>query len=377
MFSTDNLDHLRNSLPTPDSLQSTDPIESSGGFMDTRYDAAADAYSINSPSPAVPLLVSAEQRNLSNRVESRLTASTPDHFPDSMRQMIKLAHFNTSTTLGIENQCSYEAVAGDASSSDSHAEMRGRYERGLATPEEIIETMIDLGMNSAELLKRTDLTPSMPEDLKSALVPIYDFISQIQENTDELRTLRQSVKVKQLDVPVGGERVNGLILSAKTDFATICSGEYTVTQRTKMVVDVASMPSKWRVKLQTMVSAIKISGETSGESADTKKSESRDPGAQLEHMLSQPNPDDHELVATPEGRCARLEALIAGMNAERGKRTPAKESESAIAGELFERMLDLPNPENPSQTLRTITSESPFVYELVTTIYAYRTIDRS
>ena len=279
----------------------------------------AKNYSINGASPALPSLVRAEQEVISKLIENRLADSIPDHFSDSMRRMISIAHMNTTSTLGIENQCSYNKVSGTLSSTAHHAEARARYERGQATPIEVLETLIDLDMNSAELMKRTELTEELPDDLKTDLVSLYESIADNQTPEDRLGPSRQSVKIKQIDIPIGTGGLNGLIISAKTDFATICSGEYTVTQRTKTVVDITAMPMLWRSRLRKLVASVDIS--------------------------------------SPEGDSKKVD-------------------ESKVTAELFNRMLDLPNPENPSQTLRTTTSESPFVYDLATTVYAYRTLDR-
>jgi len=207
-------------------------------------------YPKNSPTPANLHIVTGEQAYINRAIENRLVTTMPDHYSPSVRNMILTAQRTTLATLSLENQLSYEQVRQKESSSIVHAIWRDKYERGLATPEEVLETYFDLGMESAELLKRTELAEDYPDDLMDALLSLYEDIEAQQGPYDTFGAQNSRARVKQFDKGAGKGGTEAMVVSYKDDIATMENGASTVTQRTKLIIDFTKLPMKRRALLR-------------------------------------------------------------------------------------------------------------------------------
>jgi len=309
-------------------------------------------YSINGASPAAPELVQVEQLIISDDIETRLMRAIPAHFADSMRHMLRAANGTTFSTLSIENQCSYGAVRDKTSSTPPLEIARMKFERGLATPKEVLDTVIDLGADSGEVLKRTELTEQIPNGLVTDLVGLMSAIEKRQGSLDTSEITRQSVKVKQIDVPIGTGGANGLILSVKSDVATIEDGIYTLTCRTKFVVDFDALPMKWRSQLRKLIADVEVRKKAVSTTGAT------DFGAAALRHLTVPDVLDTHIQLSSEMRLTDNDQ---------------DDSESVRRQALYEQLLTCPNPENLGETLRDVTIDKPYAYHFTTTAYVYRT----
>jgi len=308
-------------------------------------------YSINGASPAAPELVKAAQLIISDDIEMRLMRAIPVHFSDSMSRMLRAANGTTFSMLSIENQCSYGAVREKKSSTLPLEIARMKFERGLATPEGVLDTVIDLGAGSGEALKRTELTDQIPDDLVTDLSGLMSDVEKRQGPLDTSEITRQSIKVKQIDVPIGTGGANGLILSVKSDVATIQNGDYTLTCRTKYVIDFNALPMRWRSQLRKLIADTEVCKK------ETSKTVTESVGMTALHRLAVADVLDTHIQLSSE--------MMSPVDDD--------DSEDVRKQALYEQLLTCPNPENPDETLRDVTIDKPYAYHFTTTAYVYRT----
>ncbi len=282
--------------------------------------------SLNAPSPANPGRVHEQQREVSEAIHERVMCQLPEHWKTSMIVMVDKALMSTAANLSIETATSYRAARDELAQRrlQPTPELQAicdRYEEGSASPAEIVEAVECLQLDSAELLKRTDLTSGgeLPDQLAEGLSEVYAAIGERMGPEDQIGILRTSAHVKQLDRFFDQGGLDGMITSSKRDFATVGDGTYTLTQREKYIIDVEAMPVPWRSGLRKYYEELKT---------QLKK----------EHRNG-------------NGASDRLQQ------------------------ETLDLLLDFPNPENPEQTLRTIeptTDGREFVYGLTWTVYMHR-----
>lgn len=267
-------------------------------------------YSPNGASPANPMLVQEVQRLISAAIYDNIVENTPEHFSQSQRKMIESAEFSTASILSMENKASFDASLDIACSSLEMEIVRDKYARGIASGSEGLKLMLDVNMKSAEFIKRTHPYQEPPEDLKADIRSLYETILSLQQENDVFETFDRRIKIKQIDRNPGQGGLEGIVLSSKINFATLDNRNVILTEREKIIVDVNAMPVRWRSLIRKCVST----------------------------------------ATAPD----------------------AYVSETDYRKVLYERLLDIPNPENSNQTLRTINLDEDFMYDFATTIYGWR-----
>lgn len=282
----------------------------------TRPDSVLARYPQNATYPADPSLVAREQLIISRSVYRDVVKSIPDSFTSSMGNMVLLAQMSTDSKLSAENQTSFHKAKERALPAKDLRTvlLRDKYAKGLAVGEEVLELMLTDDIDTVGLITRTHAFQDQPQDLKDDMSALYKKIIELQSLSDGdiIGKSNERVKVKMLDRKAGQGGLEALLISKKVDFATVGGGKYVITERDRCIVDVVSMPMRWRSKLRKLVSGWPLTVE-----------------------------DDEE------------EAISRQL--------------------LFEAILDLPNPENPDQTLRTLNEEADYIYPFSTNIYATKT----
>lgn len=272
-------------------------------------------YPRNATYPAQPALVPREQHLITESIRREVRHSIPSDFTESMANMVLLAQLSTDSMLAAENQSSFNEITEvavntyDTTLMDIHM----KYAKGLAVGGEVLTLMLAYQLKTAGLIMRTHAFRERPEDLQNDIKALYSEVIKHQTTRDVLGAFNERTRIKMLDRAPGQGGLEAILLSKKADFATIKGRKIVLTVRDRFIVDVRRMPMKWRSALRKLVSTWN-----------------------QEVLLM------HDLTE--------------------------KDSQN----ELFERILDLPNPEHPTQTLRNINVEVPFFHRFSTTMYAAR-----
>jgi hypothetical protein len=294
----------------------------SANKVDTRAEAVIARYPRNATYPADLSLVPREQRIITEHIQGEVRRAIPDDFSSSMTNMVLLAQLSADSMLAAENQVSYnEARATSPPIIDkmlinganmiAMPRIRSDYAEGLAVGADVLKLMVAIDLKTAGLIMRTHAFQSRPQDLQDDIHALYEEVIRQQKPGDVMGSFNERTRVKMLDRAPGQGGLEAMLISKKADFATIQDRSIVLTVRDRFVIDVRKMPVKWRGQLRKLVST-----------------------------WAHGNPVLEEPV------------------------------EDASRNELYERILDLPNPDNPEQTLRTLgVEDTPFIHHFSTTMY--------
>lgn len=268
-------------------------------------------YPRNATYPADPSLVPKEQRQITETIQSEVLKNVPDDFSDSMRDLVRLAQLSTDLMLAAENQSSYNEIKPHAKKHDrTIQDVLVKYAKGMAVGSEVLLLMTATGMKTAGLIMRTHAFEQKPHDLKADIQQLYQEMIAQQQPHDIMSSFNERTRVKMLDREPGLGGLEAVLISKKADIGTILGRSIIVTMRERYIVDVRKIPMKWRSALRKLAAT------------------------RLHDMVQDEGIDDRSRA------------------------------------ELFEALLDCPNPDNPRQTLRHIGEDAPFIHPFSTTIYA-------
>lgn len=279
-------------------------------------EAVLSRYPRNATYPADLSLVPKEQHIITESLQREVRHNTPVDFTPSMASMALLAQLSTDSMLTAENQSSFNTAKDRlvATSDIATDIIREKYAKGLAVGEEVLDLMVAIDLDTAGLIMRTHPFQERPEDLRQDVHRLYEKIIALQKPGDVVGPFNHRTRVKMLDRAPGRGGLEAMLISKKADIATIQNKSIIVTERERFVIDVRAMPMKWRSKLRKLVS-------TWGNNFTYNEAD--------EVPVDFPQIDD-----------------------------------------LYEQLLDLPNPENPDQVLRNISPDEAYVHPFSTIFYA-------
>lgn len=275
-----------------------------------RIDQVLARYALNNASPAESSLVPKEQEIIMDMIHQKVMDTLPASFTESMKAMVQRVAFTILHTRRLENERSYQEVKDKRASSLEFQIERNLYRRGLASPAQALDTYLDLDMRSAELLKRTDFSSSLPDGLHEGIREMY---GAILDHDGSIGRTNPRTRLRYLDVAPGQGKASALLLSRKSDIGRI--DDSIITERMNVVIDCSEQsefPMKWRSLLRKRIATAA---------------------------------SDKEL---------------------------SKDEQECIRDELYRDLLEIQNPDNPSQTLSSVSLQDPYVYHLTTTIYAHK-----
>jgi hypothetical protein len=267
----------------------------------------------NNPQPADLYRGPAEHVARARYIAELLEQHAPDDLSESALHMVVVDALSSTFKMGLENKASYDRVE-DVDRTLELELVLMKYARGLANGTEALKLMVGLDMDNVGLIDRDHPFQEPPEDLIDAIHALFETVATLVEPSDQMGLGGDRTRIKQLDVPIGSVGLDGIILSRKTNLATIDDGRFVICERKKLVVNVRRMPERWRLELREAVARVRI--------------------------------DD-----------------LGG------------KSEQVVRDRLFDILLSTPDPDDMSEnpaTLRSVSEASPFIDVLKTSMYGFR-----